>query len=41
MRSRYLVFTFFAAAMLFAIIREYSAPLACVRQPVMRSVSGR
>jgi hypothetical protein len=31
MRSRTLVFAFFAAAMLFSVIREWSAPSACPR----------
>jgi hypothetical protein len=31
MRSRYLAFAFFAAAMLFSVIREYSAPIGCPR----------
>jgi hypothetical protein len=32
MRSRTLVFLFFAAAMAFSIVREYSAPTGCVRR---------
>ena len=31
MRSRYLVFAFFAAAMLFSMVREWSAPTGCAR----------
>jgi len=31
MRSRALVFAFFAAAMLFSIVREWSAPAGCPR----------
>ena len=31
MRSRTLVFAFFAAAMLFSVMREWSAPSACPR----------
>jgi len=37
MGSRYLVFAFFAGAMLFAILREQSAPTGCVRREVRRS----
>jgi len=38
MRSRTLVFTFFAAAMLFSVVREWNAPSACPRLPVSRMV---
>jgi hypothetical protein len=31
MRSRTVVFAFFAAAMLFSLVREWSAPVACPR----------
>ncbi len=31
MRDRRLAFAFFAAAILFSIIREWSAPTACAR----------
>jgi hypothetical protein len=31
MRSRYLIFAFFAAAMLFSIVREQCAPAGCPR----------
>ncbi len=31
MRSRRLAFAFFAAAILFSMVREWSAPSACVR----------
>ncbi|MGA2978493.1 MAG: hypothetical protein ABSD76_02770 [Terriglobales bacterium] len=31
MRSRALVFAFFAAAMLFSVVREWSAPVSCPR----------
>jgi len=31
MRSRTLVFVFFAATMLFSIVREWSAPTGCLR----------
>jgi len=31
MRSRVLVFAVFAAAMLFSMVREWSAPIACPR----------
>jgi len=31
MRSRTLVFVFFAAAMLFSVVREWSAPTGCPR----------
>lgn len=33
-RTRFVVFVFFAAAMLFAIVREADAPVACARLPV-------
>jgi hypothetical protein len=36
MRSRKLVFAFFAAAMLFSMIREWNAPVGCQRLPVFR-----
>jgi len=39
MRSRYLVFAFFAAAMLFSIVREYSAPVGCPRLAMARKNS--
>ncbi len=31
MRYRALVFAFFAAAMLFSVVREWSAPVGCPR----------
>jgi hypothetical protein len=31
MRSRAWVFAFFAAAMLFSVVREWSAPIGCPR----------
>lgn len=34
MRSRTLVFAVFAAAMLFSMVREWSAPLGCPRQAI-------
>ncbi len=34
MRKNLLVFTVFAAAIFFAVVREWSAPVACIR-PVM------
>jgi len=37
MRSRALVFAFFAAAMLFSMVREWSAPAGCPRIPVTSS----
>jgi hypothetical protein len=36
MRSRTLVFAVFAAAMLFSLIREWSAPVGCPRLEVTR-----
>jgi len=36
MRSRALVFAFFAAAMLFSMIREWSAPVGCPRRELTR-----
>jgi len=36
MRNRVLVFAFFAAAMLFSITREWSAPVGCPRLTVRR-----
>jgi len=39
MSNRKLVFAFFAAAMLFSTIREWSAPTACPRLPVVRDNS--
>ncbi len=36
MRARTLVFAFFAAAMLFSMVREWSTPIGCLRLPVMR-----
>jgi hypothetical protein len=40
MRTRYLVFAFFAAAMLFSIVREQYAPTGCPRLAVRRQDSG-
>jgi hypothetical protein len=37
MRSRYLVFAFFAAAMLFSTVREWSAPVGCPRLELTRN----
>jgi len=34
MRGRTLVFAFFAAAMLFSVVREWSAPISCPRLEV-------
>jgi hypothetical protein len=34
-----LVFAVFAAAILFSVIREWSAPVACLRLPVARNNS--
>jgi len=39
MSNRKLVLAVFAAAMLFSVIREWSAPAACVRLPVARHSS--
>ena len=36
MRSRKFVFAFFAAAILFSMIREWNAPVGCQRLPVFR-----
>jgi hypothetical protein len=36
MRTRKLAFVFFAAALLFSIVREWSAPAACQRLEVTR-----
>ena len=41
MRSRYLVFAFFAAAMLFSIVREWSAPVGCRRLEMTGKVHPR
>ncbi|MGB6383602.1 MAG: hypothetical protein WBE45_04575 [Terriglobales bacterium] len=37
MRSRTLVFAVFAAAMLFSLIHEWSAPVGCPRLELTRS----
>src|SRR6266550_4393614 len=39
MPNRVIVFAIFAAAMLFSTIREWSAPAACPRLPLLRSNS--
>ena len=39
MKNRKLVFAFFAAAMLFSVIREWSVATACPRLPVARNDS--
>jgi hypothetical protein len=39
MSNRKLVFAVFAAAILFSTIREWSAPVACLRLPGARSSS--
>jgi hypothetical protein len=36
MRLRVLVFAFFAAAMLFSVVREWSAPASCPRLELTR-----
>jgi hypothetical protein len=36
MRSRVLVFAFFAAAMLFSVVREWSVPASCPRLELTR-----
>ncbi|MGD0414557.1 MAG: hypothetical protein ABSA80_04325 [Terriglobales bacterium] len=41
MRSRYLVFAFFAAAMLFSMVREWSAPTGCPRLVTTGKVHAR
>jgi hypothetical protein len=41
MRHRTLVFVFFAAAMLFSMIREWSAPVGCPRLAMTTTMSGR
>jgi hypothetical protein len=41
MRSRILVFAFFAAAMLFSVVREWSAPASCPRLPMTGKVRPR
>lgn len=41
MRSRALVFALFAAAMLFSMVREWNAPVACQRRPIMHAVPRR
>jgi hypothetical protein len=38
MRSRTLAFAFFAAAMLFSVVQEWSAPSACPRLPMTAKV---
>jgi hypothetical protein len=40
MPNRFIVFAIFAAAMLFSTIREWSAPPACPRLPIVRGNSG-
>jgi hypothetical protein len=37
MRARSLAFAFFAAAILFSMIREWSAPVACARTGIDRT----
>jgi hypothetical protein len=37
MRDRRLAFAFFAAAILFSIVREWSAPMACTRIAIDRT----
>jgi len=41
MHSRKLVFAFFAAAILFSVIREWSAPVGCPRRPMITHESRR
>ena len=38
MQRNLLAFVFFAAAMLFSMVREWSAPVACVRAPMTNAV---
>jgi len=38
MRKRALIFTVFAAAMLFSMVREWSAPVACLRPEMTERV---
>jgi hypothetical protein len=39
MRSRTVVFIVFATAMLFSVVREWSAPVGCPRQELIRNNS--
>jgi hypothetical protein len=41
MRSHPLVFAFFAVAMLFSTIREWSVPIACPRLPMTAQLQRR
>jgi hypothetical protein len=41
MRKNRLIFVFFAAAILFSMVREWSAPAACARTTLIPSVSAR
>jgi len=41
MRSRTVVFAFFAAAMLLSLVREWSAPVACPRLEMTASLRRR
>lgn len=41
MRFRVLVFSVFAAAMLFSIVREWSVPVSCPRPEMFRTRSSR
>jgi hypothetical protein len=41
MRFRALVFAFFAAALLFSVVREYSAPASCLRLELTGNHAGR
>ena len=36
MRKNYLAFAFFAAAILFSMVREWAVPSACLRNPIDR-----
>jgi hypothetical protein len=40
MPRRFIVFAIFAAAMLFSTIREWNAPVACPRLPLVRGDTG-
>jgi hypothetical protein len=41
MRQRTLIFVVFAAAMLFSMVREWSAPAACLRPEISARIGSR
>jgi hypothetical protein len=41
MRQRALIFAVFAAAMLFSMVREWSAPAACLRPAMTARIGSR